>query len=266
MICESFLQSVFHGRSELMNACYYGNDILVEHILTNEDFYINYQDEEGETALTISCFLGYKRIVQMLLDCDSIDINHHTNSRETAITKACYKNHHDIIKLLLQYEGVNVSFSTNFIIQPIIYAIYYRNLEMIRLLLDYDPDMNLNYRSLGFANQETPLTLAIYSSNALIVKSLLSHKSINLKFSNGRGEYPIDIVRKLANKAEILKLFEDRALKESQLLYNYCDKILKKKYYLGEDMIYRISSFLTISDIYLYSPDISSHQEVLLKF
>ena len=40
----------------------------------------------------------------------------------------------------------------------------------------------------------------------------------------------------------------------------------EKKYYLGEDMIYRISSFLTISDIYLYSPDISSHQEVLLKF
>lgn len=71
--------------------------------LLNEGVDINFQDEEGRSALHMACDREHLNIVEFLLQ-NNANINIQDNEGNTPLHYACICCYEDIIKLLLQYS------------------------------------------------------------------------------------------------------------------------------------------------------------------
>ena len=128
------------GTTELMWACMRGDHVLIQHILDNEDVYLNHENEYGDTALLFAIkFQKDSNIVKMLLnyEFEKIDINHKNGDRKNVLHYACmYNTSIDILELLLRFEDIDLNAKDAYGWTPLMYASICSNSDNVRLLLE----------------------------------------------------------------------------------------------------------------------------------
>ncbi len=108
---------------------------------------INFQDENGSTALMLASRRGLNKIVFFLLD-NNADVDMKDNSGLTAITYAIMGKEVKIVETLLAYNA-NINSKTNDGFTPILYAltdsnVNIKSIQLIKLLLQHHPDTDDN--------------------------------------------------------------------------------------------------------------------------
>lgn len=131
----------------------------------------------------------------------------HVFGQEAEIHKAAYNGDMSKVEELLK-KGVNPDARDSFGGTALHAAMFQKNIKIIQLLLQYKFDINAQ----GPQNGYTPLHDAVWSNNIEAVKLLLDEGAkTNIKGKDGLTPYG---KAKNEGKAEIVKLFESRGIKE----------------------------------------------------
>ena len=128
------------GTTEMMWACIRGDNDLIQHILNNEDVYLNHENESGDTALLFAIeFLNDINIVKMLVnyEFEKINLNHKNNDKKTVLHYACmYNKSIDILKLFLSFEHIDLNAKDCYGWTPLMYASSWGDSKKVKLLLE----------------------------------------------------------------------------------------------------------------------------------
>jgi ankyrin repeat protein len=155
------------------------------------------------TPLHISAQNGYPDVFRALLTSEhKVDINILTKKgHKTPLWVAAIYSQYEIIKIILQCEEINPNLGNDIEQTPLHVAAYDGNLMVMQLLLDakLQNELNINPRSL---DGYTPLNLASQENHIDAVKLLLRYNKIDINIANKDGYTPLHIA--LANKHIII--------------------------------------------------------------
>ncbi|XP_042235516.1 ankyrin repeat domain-containing protein 29-like isoform X2 [Homarus americanus] len=145
---------------------------------------VNFQVNDGWTALMWSARYGHKRVVNFLMDRGA-DLNHQ-NRQETALTWAAYGGHYEVCKMLLDHGALpdlhNALGSTG-----LSFAAREGHPEIAKLFLEYNASVNMETFS-----GDTPLTWATLKNHDDIIKILLEYDA-DVTHANLNGETALTI-------------------------------------------------------------------------
>ena len=102
---------------------------------------INYQNEQGRTALMLASEGGYHRVVEVLLNNDP-DINIQDNDGMAALLFPSCNGHHQVVELLLSKDP-DINIQNNDGATALIFASYMGHHQVVELLLSKDADINI---------------------------------------------------------------------------------------------------------------------------
>ena len=159
----------------LQNASRLGNDEAVQFLLDFIDN-INYQNEEGSTALILASKGGHEQVVQTLVSAGA-NPNIQDNTGYTALMIACDTNSYSIVNYLLQTRA-NPDIQNNNGDTAIIIACRNNHSDIVKLLLQFNADPLITTR-----NDDTALTVSVYLNSIEIVEMLLDKQPENQKLS-----------------------------------------------------------------------------------
>ena len=146
------------------------------HFLLNLIDNINYQNEDGSTALMLASKSGHDQVVQTLISAEG-NVNIQDNNGYTALMLACNTNSYIIVNYLLQ-TGANPDIQNNDGDTAIIIACQNNHSDIVKLLLQFNADPLITNR-----NDDTALTLATCQNSIEIVEMLLEHLAESQKTS-----------------------------------------------------------------------------------
>lgn len=110
---------------------------VISYIISKSDT-INYQDDEGKTALIYAVLIGSSSIVKLLLD-NGADADRHDNTGKTALMYAAENNYADIVEMLIK-SGVYKDAQDNKGFTALMCAACKGHKESIKLLIDAGAD------------------------------------------------------------------------------------------------------------------------------
>ena len=146
-------------------------------IATNAD--VNFQNEDGGTALMAGCAHNHMKTVNLLLD-NGADVNIQNDHGVFPLMFASYNAHADIIQLLLN-NGANPNLQAKNGSTTLMDASESGNTKIVQLLLDNGANVNLQME-----NGATALMLASQKGYKDIVQLLLDYNAdINLEKDDG---------------------------------------------------------------------------------
>lgn len=144
------------------------NTDIVELILSQSGFDINYKNSNGISALIAACQINNSDIVSLLLKIENIDINCVNRLNETPLQIAVMNENVDIVKLLLDQPKIlvdtqNTSISIKYFINstPLHDSCKIMSNEIFVLLLQN----SLKLFSLINSNHQTPLHCLVFNNN-----------------------------------------------------------------------------------------------------
>ena len=156
-------------------------DSLLE-CLNTKGIIINYQNENGWSALHFACDEGNLKIVEILLKAQ-IDVNLQTNEKKTALHFTASRGYFDISKLLVEKKA-NLNLCDNEKNLPVHLCSMTIHNELLNYLLEQNPSSALVKNLYG----KTPLDLAINEENKEIIKKFLPGNNIkNIKINEGKN-------------------------------------------------------------------------------
>jgi len=106
---------------------------------------VNWQDENGWTALHCACHGGHDTIVALLLRFSSIDVNRKENNDNTALILACFWGELSCIRLLLKDPRVDVTATDNCGLSALDYAVTCGMTDVIKWWIALRQEENLGY-------------------------------------------------------------------------------------------------------------------------
>ena len=180
------------GKTLLLYASKSGDYNLSKYLIEN-GANINFQDEEGISALTYAAINNKYKCVELLLDHDA-DINYDMFS--STITYICELGFIECLKVFLNYEGIDMECLDYENTSALHLAAGRGHIECVKLLLNNG--FNVNCKTIY---NSTPIDYAIYRGNDQIFKLLL----------NFGAEIPINLI-----KEPIVKEYINNKLKKSQ--------------------------------------------------
>ncbi|OUM60967.1 hypothetical protein PIROE2DRAFT_27019, partial [Piromyces sp. E2] len=177
----------------------------------------NFQDSDGDTALSMACIRNNQIIVDILLRNDKVDLNLATNEQFTPLMIACIKWDTIItmIKFLLKQPGINVNVQNNKGYTPLILACYKHNETIARLLIQHGADVNI-----ATHKKVTPLMMACQNRSFILVDLLLQQGAqVNIQ-NDINGDTALIISSRFYYNFNITK----KLLVEGKANVNICNK------------------------------------------
>ena len=166
-IKENNINSVLNLNLQfLANAKKNDKDLVLE-CLSKKGININYQNENGWSALHFACDEGNLKIVEILLKAQ-IDVNLLTNEKKTAIHFAASRGYFDISKLLIEKKA-NLNLCDNEKNLPVHLCAMTTHNELLNYLLEQNPQSALSKNLYG----KTPYDLAINDENREIIQKFI---------------------------------------------------------------------------------------------
>ena len=141
---------------------------------------INYQNEEGNTALMLASEGGHYHVVKLILRNKDLNINIQHNDGWTALMGACLTGHHQVVELLLSKDP-DISIRNNDGWTALMTASRYGHHQVVELLLSKDPDINIQH-----IDGWTALIFASDNGHHQVVELLLS-KDPDINIQNNDG-------------------------------------------------------------------------------
>ena len=135
--------------------------------LSKKGIMINYQNENGWSALHFACDEGNLKIVEILLKAQ-IDVNLLTNEKKTALHFAASRGYFDISKLLIEKKA-NLNLCDNEKNLPVHLCAMTQHNELLNYLLEQNPQSALIKNLYG----KTPLDLAVNEENKIIIQKFI---------------------------------------------------------------------------------------------
>ena len=167
------------GNTALTLASEGGHYNVVTLLLLNKDLNINIQNNNGVTALMFASDSGHHQVVEQLLSKDP-DINIQVNDGWTALMLASQNGHHQVVELLLSKDP-DINIQDNDRWTALMFASQNGHHQVVELLLSKDPDINIQNN-----NGVTALMVASYYGHHQVVELLLSKDpDINIQNNNG---------------------------------------------------------------------------------
>ena len=92
------------GFTALFDACHKGYPLIVEHLLAHPKIDPNLAETTGFTPLNMGCWKGQKEVVSVMLADPRVDPNKPVNIHSTPLGVACLNGHLAVVQLLLASE------------------------------------------------------------------------------------------------------------------------------------------------------------------
>jgi len=89
------------GTTALYRACQNGHSFIVEHLLAHAKIDPNLGSNEGISPLLVACENGHKEVVSVMLADPRVDPNKPRNDQTTPLWIACQNGHLVVVQLLL---------------------------------------------------------------------------------------------------------------------------------------------------------------------
>ena len=167
------------GNTALMLASEGGHYHVVKLLLLNKDINISIQDNNGVTAMMTACHNGHHQVVELLLSKDP-DINIQNNDGWTAFMLASRNGHHRVVELLLSKDP-DINIQNNDGVTALMFASDNGHHQVVELLLSKDPGINIQDND-GW----TALMTASRHGHHQVVELLLSNDpDINIQNNDG---------------------------------------------------------------------------------
>lgn len=177
-IIEVNKQERFAFDSNLLEATRLGYSKAVEFLIslvTN----IDYQNEQGQTALIIACEYQQILLVQMLLQANA-SVNLTMSDGSDALIIASLHGHYKLVKLLIN-NGANCHYQRKDGWTALMVACSSGKIKIIKLLLEENSDPNVQT-----LNGETAFMIACSNGHMNVVELLLKEKiDLNVKMNDG---------------------------------------------------------------------------------
>ncbi|XP_062614952.1 uncharacterized protein LOC134276703 [Saccostrea cucullata] len=151
--------------SPLVVASLYGHTDIVQYLLQHGAS-VNYQDQDGITALHEACQEGNEEVIRTLLSFGA-DVNLKDNDGETPISLACINDFTAIVDQLLR-NGADINVSDTHGLTLIHKTISAGHIQTAQFLIENGCDINITSE-----NGETSFSLACFHGNCCILKLLL---------------------------------------------------------------------------------------------
>ena len=168
-------ETQFSFDQALQEASKLGDDEVVQFLLDLIDN-VNYQNNEGRTALMLASEEGHEQVIQTLVLAEG-NINIQDNNGYTALMIACDTNSYTIVNYLLQ-AGANPDLQNDAFDTAIIIACQNSHFGIVKLLLQFNADQLLPSR-----NDDTAITVATRQNSSEIVEMLLEQIAESQKSS-----------------------------------------------------------------------------------
>ena len=168
-------ETQFSFDQTLQEASRLGNNEAVQFLFDLIDN-INYQNEEGRTALMLASKGGHEQVVQTLI-LTGANPNTQDNNGYTALMLACDTNSYNIVNYLLQ-TGANPDIQRDNGDTAIIIACRNNHSDIVKLLLQFNADPFITTR-----NDDTALTVSVHVNSVEIVEMLLDKQPESQKAS-----------------------------------------------------------------------------------
>ena len=159
----------------LVYSSFYGKIEIVEYLLSMEGVDVNYEDDDGDTALkaavkqnqksviglllkqpsvdkqskklsdflVLASWYGSYETVQLLLTIDEVKINHQDEDGDTALQAAAKQNRKKVLECLLEHPAVDKS--PDILSELLVFASWYGSYETLEYLLTLD-GVDVNYK------------------------------------------------------------------------------------------------------------------------
>ena len=92
------------GFTALSRACQHGHSLIVEHLLAQPKIDPDLANIEGATPFSFACSKGHKEVVSVMLADQRVDPNKPENDQSTPLWYACQNGHLAVVQLLLASE------------------------------------------------------------------------------------------------------------------------------------------------------------------
>ena len=129
-ILRQFLQNARKGDKELFLE-------VLDKIMALGEKYVNFQDEQGQSALHYAADEGNLKIVEILIKSNA-DLNLRSNIKRTPLHISCSHGYFDITKLLIE-NGALINIQDNERNTPIHLCVMGGHIELLKYLLDKFP-------------------------------------------------------------------------------------------------------------------------------
>eukprot|EP00598_Pedospumella_elongata_P000802 CAMPEP_0184971942 /NCGR_PEP_ID=MMETSP1098-20130426/4049_1 /TAXON_ID=89044 /ORGANISM="Spumella elongata, Strain CCAP 955/1" /LENGTH=1168 /DNA_ID=CAMNT_0027494147 /DNA_START=137 /DNA_END=3643 /DNA_ORIENTATION=+ len=172
------------GNTALMKAASEGLTEIVRLLLDHSDVDVNVQNEKGLTALMKASRNGCIETVRLLLAHSQTKVNVQDADDETALMKASGTNNTEIVRLLLEHPEIDVNLEDEIGDTALSHAVDEKFVDVVRLLVE-DPRVDVNLQDEG---SETTLMKASHLGDIEIVKLLLANPSVNVNIQDQNSE------------------------------------------------------------------------------
>jgi ankyrin repeat protein len=97
------------GRTALLWASFYGQESVVQLLISNPVVDSNYRDKDGNNGVTLAVNSGREEVVRTFLASPGVNINTRNRNGDTALSLAVWHGYEKIVRLLLARRDVDVS-------------------------------------------------------------------------------------------------------------------------------------------------------------
>jgi ankyrin repeat protein/serine/threonine protein kinase len=189
------------GSTPLMIASYKGHaDIVKKHIKAAIE-QINFQREDGWTALHLAVHEGKIAVVKLLTDAHA-DVNAETEDGQTPLYIAIRKGHAAVMKILLQ-KYADIALCTKGDWTPLMAASFDGHTEVVQILLEAGVPINTQKE-----DGRTSLFIASARGHRSVVELLLLHFA-DVDICNKNGRTPL-MVASIEGYVDIVKMLVER--------------------------------------------------------
>lgn len=139
---------------KIANAIEHENNKLVEQIINDSEFDVNYMDDDGHTPLIIAVRSGNKWAVETLLSIHDIDINKSEGDYSALMHSADHTSEFDdgrqsIARILMSHPGIDINYQKKDNLRTaLILAVTNSRPEFVSIALSH-PGIDVSLRDMG---------------------------------------------------------------------------------------------------------------------
>ena len=134
---------------QLHSAAHGGELEKVKTLCSDPDVNVNWQAENGVTALYVACYKGHRHVVEHLLTHPKIDPNLAANQGGTPFWIACCFGHKEVVSVMLADARVDPNKPNNSQATPLWFASQNGHLPVVQLLLASERDIDTKTKSVS---------------------------------------------------------------------------------------------------------------------
>jgi ankyrin repeat protein len=166
-----------------------GSEDIVR-LLLDHDWNVNEVDAEGRTPLHLAAENGDRPVVRALLDHTDVDLHARDQWESTALHEAAKRGHLAVVKLLLAEPSIDVNAKDINHATPLWWATRGNHRHVAARLLA-EPNVNINAVGQLEGTRSTSLHHAVRRRSNLIIRLLLTKKSLNPNVLDHQGCTPL---------------------------------------------------------------------------